>query len=74
MAFLVISEKVVKDQLDKLNINKSSGPDGVSSEVLTGLREGLAKPFQLLFQKSLEAKWLCCYEKRLGNLLYSRQE
>ena len=58
MPLLIISEDAVKDQLDKLNINKSSGPDGVSSRVLKELSQGLAKPLQLLFQKSLDKSWV----------------
>lgn len=66
MPLIIISEDAVKDQLDKLNINKSSRPDGVSSRVLKELSQGLAKPLQLLFQKSLDQGWVVSLWKTAG--------
>lgn len=64
MPLLEISETTVKKHLDKLNVNKSSGPDGVSPRTLKPISQGLAKPLQLLFQKSLDVGWVVLLWKK----------
>ena len=52
MPLLEISEAVVKEHLDMININKSNGPDGISPRALKPISQGLDKPLQLLFQRA----------------------
>ncbi len=50
---ILITEKMIKDKLDKLNQNKSPGNDNHHPRVLIELKELLVKPLTYLFQRSL---------------------
>ncbi len=54
-SFIHISEDAVRDKLDKLNINKSPGPDKIYPRVLKVLSGILAGPIAHIFNASLEA-------------------
>ena len=45
----------VKKLLSNLNINKATGPDGISPRILSMAAEELAQPITLLFRKSLQS-------------------
>ncbi len=48
-----ISEDVIIKALDKLNANKTPGPDGIASCVLKDAKEQIFKPLSIIFNKSL---------------------
>ena len=50
---IFISEKMVLEKLEKLNINKSQGPDEIHPKLLYELRYQLAKPLTALFKNSV---------------------
>jgi ribonucleases P/MRP protein subunit RPP40 len=50
-----ITEDVIEDQLSKLKLDKSAGPDGIHPKVLYELRKVLKKPLRKLFVKSMES-------------------
>ena len=51
---LVISEALILKILRKLNVNKSAGPDGITTRLLKECSEYLVLPLMLIFIKSLE--------------------
>ena len=51
---LVITEKAVRDKLNKLNPNKSPGPDKLYPRILKELSDELAKPLTNFFNLSIE--------------------
>ena len=50
---LPISEEIIKAKLEKLNIYKSMGPDGIHPRLLKELAIPLSKPLAKIFNKSL---------------------
>ena len=59
-----VSEEDVLARLNKLNINKSEGPDLLHPRVLYEIRHEITYPLMILFNKSLEVKkipeiWKC---------------
>jgi hypothetical protein len=54
MAGIKVDVDIVKKKLDKLNSNKSPGPDGIHPRVLKEASESLSLPLSLLFQHSLD--------------------
>ena len=50
---LPISEEIIKAKLEKLNIYKSMGPDGIHPRLLKELAIPLSKPLARIFNKSL---------------------
>ena len=53
MGVLVINEDEVRTKLCNLNVNKSSGPDGIHPRILRELSNQLCIPLTLLFNESL---------------------
>jgi len=49
---LVFNEQSILDKLNKLNIYKSPGPDGIHPQVLSELRHELLEPLNILFESS----------------------
>ena len=49
-----INETIIMVQLQNLKVNKLPGTDGLHPGILSELSNELAKPFTLLFRKSLE--------------------
>ena len=59
---ILVTEDDMKDALNGLKINKSPGPDGLHPRLLSELSSELARPFTLLFNKTmscglLPSKW-----------------
>ena len=50
---LHVTEQEVKDQLEILNSNKPSGPDGVAPRILCHISKSIIKPLTLIFNQSL---------------------
>ena len=53
---LVVTEETVLEQLQKLGISKSPGPDNVHPRIIKELATSLAKPLCILYNASLKAK------------------
>ena len=53
MTNLVVDEVTIKDKLEKLNVCKSVGPDGIHPRILKEQCEHICKPLHKLFNKSL---------------------
>ena len=53
MRKLVVDEETIKNKLERLNICKSVGPDGIHPRILKEQCEHLCKPLYKLFNKSL---------------------
>jgi len=53
MQKLVIDENIILKKLDNLNTHKSSGPDELHPRVLYEVRNEIAFPLKLIFEKSL---------------------
>ena len=51
---LVLTEEEVEKSLQKLNVNKSAGPDGIPPKLYRELSKELAKPLTIIFNKSLD--------------------
>ena len=51
---LVISEENVHKILQKLDVNKSAGPDGITTRLLKECSEYLVVPLTMIFRQSLE--------------------
>ena len=51
---LVVTEDRVKKVLNKLNVNKSGGPDNITPRLLRKCSQSLAKPLSIIFNKSLQ--------------------
>jgi len=49
---LVFNEKFILDKLNKINITKSPGPNGIHSRVLYELWYELLEPLNILFESS----------------------
>jgi len=49
---LTVNEQSILDKLNKLNIYKSPGPDGIHPRVLSELRYELLEPLNILFESS----------------------
>ena len=50
-----ISREIVKDRLEKLNVNKSCGPDNIHPFVLQATAEASSVPLQFIFNKSMHS-------------------
>ena len=46
----------IKNRLQKLNVNKSPGPDGIHSRILLETANEIAYPLKLMFESSFNAK------------------
>ena len=51
---IIINEEIVKKLIEKLNINKSYGPDLLHPRVLKELRESITTPQTLIFKSSFQ--------------------
>ena len=51
---IVVTEIMVRKELERLNMNKSAGPDGIPGIILKKCADELALPLARLFNKSLE--------------------
>ena len=64
----VLTLATVKKQLEKLNISKAAGPDQIHPKLIFELRENLALPLYIIYQKSLRegklpSQWKSAYIK-----------
>lgn len=50
---IVISEETIRKELNKLNVSKSCGPDGIHPRLLRELSNELALPLKILFEKTM---------------------
>ena len=57
----------IANRLNKLNVNKSEGPDGIHPRVLSENSDVLCLPFKLLFEKSFSLNKLP-FDWRSGNI------
>lgn len=64
---IVITEDETKLVLMNLDVNKASGPDGISNRLLKNICPSITKPLTLLFNKSL-AKGIFPSEWKLANV------
>ena len=53
MRKLVVDEETIKNKLERLNVFKAVGPDGIHPILLQEQCEHLCKPLYTLFNKSL---------------------
>ena len=53
---VIITEEEVRKKLEKLNVNKSAGPDGIHPRVFRELSDVLAPPLTIIFNTSLKEK------------------
>ncbi len=51
---IIVSDKMIKDKLLKLKVNKSPGPDGIHPRIIKELTDQLIKPLKILFTRSLQ--------------------
>ena len=51
---IFVTEKMVREEILKLNVNKSCGPDNVHPRLLLELVDSLSKPIALLLQRTME--------------------
>ena len=51
-------EEAILDILKNLKVDKAPGPDGIQPRVLSELKSGLVTPLRLIFEKSLEEKYV----------------
>jgi len=49
---MVFNEQIILEKLNKLNISKSPGPDGIHPRVLFELRYEVLEPLNILFESS----------------------
>ena len=59
-----ITEEMVEKKLEKLNIHKSCGPDGIHPQVLQKTAKAMSKPLKIIFQKCMNEgkcpkEWKC---------------
>ena len=50
-----ITQEIVKKHLDKLNISKAGGPDGIHARILQECSEYLSVALEIIYNKSLES-------------------
>jgi len=55
---LIFDEQIILDKLNKINITKSPGPDGLHPRILYELRYELLEPLTILFQSSYQLRKL----------------
>ena len=49
-----VSQSIVEMKLNKLNVNKASGVDGIHPSLLRELSEQLSDPLSILFRRTLD--------------------
>ena len=54
MAFLFVTEVMVCDEIKRLNLNKSLGPDEIHPRFLFELKDEISKPLAFIFQQTLQ--------------------
>ena len=54
LTFIDITEEMVMKVLDRLDVNKSAGPDGITNRLLKMCKDALVKPLTKIFRKSIE--------------------
>jgi len=64
LASLLFQEDDVLKRLNKINVNKSEGPDLIHPRVIYEIRHEIAQPLAMLFNRSLESNqipaiWKC---------------
>jgi len=52
---IIITEDDVLKRLNKLNLNKSEGPDLIHPRVIYEIRHEIAQPLAMLYNRSLES-------------------
>ena len=51
---VVVNKEIVLKEIEKLKVNKASGPDNISPYLLKQLRDQLAIPLTIIYKKSLQ--------------------
>ncbi|CAL4102579.1 unnamed protein product, partial [Meganyctiphanes norvegica] len=64
---ITITPEMVEKKLEKLNINKSCGPDEIHPHVLQKTAKAMSKPLAIIFQKSLD-EGICPEEWKCANV------
>ncbi|CAL4244482.1 unnamed protein product [Meganyctiphanes norvegica] len=64
---ITITPEMVEKKLEKLNINKSCGPDEIHPHVLQKTAKAMSKPLAIIFQKSLD-EGICPKEWKCANV------
>ena len=64
---LEITQELVEKKLEKLNINKSCGPDGIHPHVLQKTAKAMSVPLAIIYQKSLD-EGVCPEEWKCANV------
>ena len=54
LIYLLITEEMVMKIINKLDVNKSAGPDGITNRLLKSCKDALIKPLTIIFRKSME--------------------
>ena len=52
---IIINEELVLNELNKMKVNKSGGPDGLTTNFLTKIKLAIVKPLTYLFNESLNS-------------------
>ena len=68
---ITLTTQLVATKLNQLNISKSPGPDLIHPRVLYEIRDVIAYPLKLLFERSLEIGQLPCRVLSLSDRRYS---
>ena len=53
---IIIKEEMVRNEILKLNVNKSCGPDKIHSQILIELLDLVSKPLALLLNKTMDGR------------------
>ena len=56
---IIISRTDIQTRLEKLNVNKSCGPDNMHPFVLQKTASETCKPLEIIFKKSMVHCWFC---------------
>ena len=67
---IIISKECIQEKLEKLNVNKSCGPDNIHSFVLRSTARSVSAPLEKIFNMSLKtgecpSDWRCASVTRL---------
>ena len=60
---IIITEEMVRNEILKLNVNKSYGPDQINPQILIELEDLVSKPLALLLHKTMNEECITQYWK-----------
>ena len=58
---IIITEEMVRNEILKLNVNKSYGPDQINPQILIELEDLVSKPLALLLHKTMNEECITQY-------------